>query len=817
MFVTKRSRFSQTFVPAKLMRRLALLMPGLSAEHVSISRIIHTVERSISPGITTDALDTLVAETAAFMSNEHPDYGLLAGRVVASRVQGDTEPTFCDVAKELASQGLITEDVLNFALAHREQIEEKIVCSRDYNFDFFAMRTLTRSYLLRVGERVVETPQCMFMRVAIAVHLGDIERVLESYDLMSRGFFTHATPTLFNAGTTTPTLSSCFLLQVKHDSIEGIFDTLKQTALISKGAGGIGLAVHNVRAAGARISRMGTSMGLVPMLRMFNNAARFVNQGNGRRKGACAVYIEPWHADVFEVLQLRKNNGVEELRARDLFYGLWTPDLFMRRVQQGALWSLMCPATCPGLHLLHGAAFDELYERYEREGRFTRQVPARELWEAIIGSQVETGGPYLLFKDACNAKSNQSHNGTIQCSNLCTEVVQYTSPDLVAVCNLASIALNKFVTDKVFDFDLLHRVVQVVTRNLNRVIDTSAYAVPEAQASNERERPIGIGVQGLADAFALMSIAFDSAAARELNAHIFETMYHAAVTASIALAREHGAAYPNFEGSAMQRGKLQFDLWGVTPAYYDWSDVREQLREHGIYNSLLIAPMPTASTSQILGNNESIEPFTSNMYVRRTLAGDFQVVNKHLVRDLLECGLWTPVVRARIMASNGSIQGIRQIPQRLRDVYKTAFEIDPRVIVDLAADRGAFVCQSQSLNIFINDVSFNSLHTHHMYAWKRGLKTGMYYLRSNGASDPTKFTVDPSLLLTAVPESEALDSDAPESEAPESEAPESEAADDEARGREARGREAAESEPTPDPRSTSAFGACSESCEMCSS
>jgi ribonucleoside-diphosphate reductase alpha chain len=638
--------------------------------------------------------------------------------------------------------GLISDDIQHLVQQHKERLDAAIIYDRDFEFDYFGFKTLERSYLLRMNGKVVERPQHLFMRVAVGVHGSDIDAAIETYNLMSERWFIHATPTLFNAGTPKPQLSSCFLLSMTEDSINGIFETLQRCALISQSAGGIGLSIHNVRATGSYIKGTGgTSNGVIPMLRVFNDAARYVDQGGGKRKGAFAVYLEPWHADVFEFLELKKNHGKEELRARDLFYALWISDLFMERVKSDSDWSLFCPNEAPGLYDVYGEKFEALYHQYEQEGRARKTVKARDLWTAILESQVETGTPYILYKDAANRKSNQQNLGTIRSSNLCTEIIEYTAPDEVAVCNLASLALPKYVVNGQFDFDKLVEITRVVTRNLNKVIDINYYPIPEARNSNMRHRPIGLGVQGLADAFILCGMAFDSEEARQLNKDIFEAMYFAAVTESCDLAEKSGA-YETFQGSPMSKGLFQFDLWDVTPSgRWDWASLRERVKKHGLRNSLLVAPMPTASTSQILGNNECFEPYTSNLYTRRTLAGEHIVVNKHLMRDLVRLGLWNDEMREAIMAANGSIQGIEVIPQNIRDIYKTAYEISQKVIIDMSADRGAFICQSQSLNVFMEAPTFAKLSSMHFYAWQKGLKTGMYYLRSKAATDPIKFTL----------------------------------------------------------------------------
>ena len=602
---------------------------------------------------------------------------------------------------------------------------------------------MERSYLLRMDERVVERPQHMLMRVAVGIHGTDIEAAIETYNLMSEKWFVHATPTLFNAGTPKPQLSSCFLLSMTDDSISGIFETLSRCAKISQSAGGIGVSIHNIRAKGSYIKGTGgTSNGIIPMLRVYNDTARYVDQGGGKRKGAFAVYLEPWHADIFEFLDLKKNHGKEELRARDLFYAMWIPDLFMQRVKEDGEWSLFCPSESPGLFDAYGGEFEALYHQFEKEGRARKVVRAQDLWFAILESQIETGTPYILYKDAANRKSNQKNLGTIRSSNLCTEIMEYTSPDEVAVCNLASISLAKFVNDeRVFDFEKLFEITRVVTRNLNKIIDVNYYPIEQARNSNLRHRPIGIGVQGLADAYIRMRFPFDSKEARQLNREIFETIYFAALTESCALAGKYGT-YESYKGSPVSKGELQFDMWGVTPTdRWDWKELRKKIKKHGIRNSLLLAPMPTASTSQILGNNECFEPYTSNIYSRRTLSGEYIVVNKHLLKDLIGLGLWNNEMKQKLMAANGSIQAFPEIPQELKDLYKTVWEISQKVIIDQAAERGAFICQSQSMNLFVENPNFGKLSSMHFYAWERGLKTGMYYLRSKAATDPIKFTV----------------------------------------------------------------------------
>lgn len=616
-------------------------------------------------------------------------------------------------------------------------------------YNYFGFKTLERSYLLKINGKVAERPQQMLMRVAVGIHGEDIEAAIETYNLLSEKWFTHASPTLFNSGTPKPQMSSCFLLTMKDDSIEGIYDTLKQTALISKNAGGVGLNVHCIRATGTYIAGTnGKSNGLVPMLRVYNNTAHYVDQGGNKRPGAFAIYLEPWHGDVFEFLDLKKNTGKDEVRARELFYALWIPDLFMRRVESNGMWSLMCPAECPGLPDVWGKEFEDLYEKYEQEKRYKRQVKARELWKAIIESQVETGTPYMVYKDHCNRKSNQQNLGTIKCSNLCTEIVEYSSPDEIAVCNLASIALNRFVNQQAgtFDFQKLREISKVITRNLNKIIDINFYPLPEAERSNRRHRPIGIGVQGLADAFILMRYPFESEEARRLNAQIFETIYFGALEASCELAAVHGP-YETYAGSPVSKGILQYDMWNVTPTdLWNWAELKEKISKHGVRNSLLLAPMPTASTSQILGNNECFEPFTSNVYTRRVLSGEYQIVNHHLIRDLSERGIWSEEIKNQILANHGSVQNIAGIPSDIKNLYKTVWEISQKRIIEMAADRGAFIDQSQSLNIHISDPTFEKLTSMHFFGWKKGLKTGMYYMRIKSASNAVAITVDKETL-----------------------------------------------------------------------
>ncbi|MBX2892010.1 MAG: ribonucleoside-diphosphate reductase subunit alpha [Saprospiraceae bacterium] len=751
MQVIKRSGRREEVSFDKITARLRKLTYNLDTNYVNLIEVSKKVIMGLYDGVTTVELDNLAAETAATMATVHPDYALLAARIAVSNLHKETEKSFGKVIHELYHYidpktgdraGLIGDDTYKIVMKHKERLESAIIFDRDFEFDYFGFKTLERSYLMRMNGKVVERPQHLFMRVAVGIHGEDIDAAIETYNLMSERWFIHATPTLFNAGTPKPQLSSCFLLSMTEDSIAGIFETLSRCALISQSAGGIGLSIHNIRATGSYIKGTGgTSNGIIPMLRVFNDAARYVDQGGGKRKGAFAVYLEPWHADVFEFLELKKNHGKEEMRARDLFYALWICDLFMERVKADKDWSLFDPNEAPGLFDVYGAKFEALYHQYEQEGRQRKTVKARELWNAILESQIETGTPYILYKDAANKKSNQQNLGTIRSSNLCTEIIEYTSKDEVAVCNLASLALPKFVRDGQFDFEKLAEITRVVTRNLNKVIDINYYPIPEARNSNMRHRPIGLGVQGLADTFILLGMAFDSEAAKQLNKDIFETIYFAAVTESCNQAEKHGA-YETFKGSPISKGMFQFDLWGVSPSKrWDWDSLRERVKKVGVRNSLLLAPMPTASTSQILGNNECFEPYTSNLYTRRTLAGEHIVVNKHLMRDLVRLGLWNEEMREAIMAANGSIQGIEDIPKQVRDVYKTAYEISQKVIIDMSADRGAFICQSQSLNVFMEAPTFAKLSSMHFYAWQKGLKTGMYYLRSKAATDPIKFTL----------------------------------------------------------------------------
>ncbi len=756
MYVVKRDGRKEAVKFDKITARIVKMCYGLDPL-VSPEAVAMKVIEGIYDGVTTTVLDNLAAEVAAAKTIDHPDYALLASRIAVSNLHKETKKTFSEVIEDMykyidpktgQNASLVAEDVYNVIMDNKEALDSSIIYDRDFRYDYFGFKTLTRSYLMKLEGNIVERPQQMLMRVAVGIHKSNIQDAIKTYNLMSEGWFTHATPTLFNSGTPKPQMSSCFLLTMKEDSIEGIYDTLKSCAQISQSAGGIGLAIHDIRATGSYIKGTnGTSNGIVPMLRVFNDTARYVDQGGGKRKGSFAMYIEPWHADVFDFLDLKKNHGKEEQRARDLFYALWIPDLFMKRVKENGDWTLMCPHECPGLSDTHSAAFEELYTRYEREGKGRKTIKAQDLWFKILESQIETGTPYMLYKDAANAKSNQQNLGTIKSSNLCTEIMEYTAPDEVAVCNLASLALPKYVTENgTFDHDKLFEVTYQATINLNRIIDENYYPVEEARNSNLRHRPIGLGVQGLADAFILMGLPFESEEARALNREIFETIYYASMTASKDLAKVEGP-YETYAGSPVSKGIFQFDMWGVTPtSRWEWDVLKEEVIQHGVRNSLLLAPMPTASTAQILGNNECFEPYTSNIYTRRVLSGEFIIVNKHLLKDLVKEGLWNKEMRQKIMQANGSVQNINEVPQRLKDLYKTAWEISQKAIIDQAADRGAYICQSQSLNIFMENANFGKLTSMHFYGWEKGLKTGMYYLRTKAATDAIKFTVDKAVI-----------------------------------------------------------------------
>jgi len=774
MLVTKSSGQQQAVSEEKLKRRIQALCKGLDAAYIDAAQVTQKILEGFRDGITTGEIDTLAAETCAYMSQKHPDFSMLAARIAVSGLHKSTSESFyevCRILHDFHDQGrpaaLISDEVWNFAQEHAATINAAIDYTRDFGYDYFGYKTLEKSYLLRINGKIVERPQHLLMRVSLGIHAGDITSAIETYDMLSRRLFTHATPTLFNAGTPMPQMSSCFLLSMQSDTIEGIYDTLKQCALISQQAGGIGISVSNIRAKGSYIrGTNGHSTGLVPMLRNFNETARYVDQGGGRRKGAFAIYLEPWHADVFDFLELRKNHGKEEQRARDLFYGLWIPDLFMQRVKNDADWTLFCPnetvsdVTGKGLVDVWGEEFEQMYTSLEAAGKGRRTIRAQQLWFRILESQMETGTPYMLYKDHANKKSNQQNLGTIRSSNLCTEIIEYTSPDEVAVCNLASIALPAFVDVNTgnYDFHGLYQVTKVATRNLNKIIDRNHYPVPEARHSNIRHRPIGLGVQGLADAFLLMRLPFESEAAKQLNENIFETIYFAACEASCELAASDGP-YETYAGSPASKGQLQFDLWGCAPrsGRWDWAALKQKIGMHGLRNSLLVAPMPTASTAQILGNNESFEPYTQNLYVRRVLAGEFVQVNRHLVRDLIQLGLWTDEMRTRLIADNGSVQQL-PLPQDLKSLYKTVWEIKQRAVIDMAAARGAYIDQSQSLNIHMLDANTAKLSSMHFHGWDQGLKTGMYYLRTKAAADAIKFTVDMCKVteaLSTVSDSEA--------------------------------------------------------------
>ncbi len=756
MYVIKRDGSKESVKFDKITARIQKLCYALDSVHVNPVEVAMKVIQGIYPGVTTSELDNLAAETAASLTTTHPDYALLASRIAVSNLHKNTEKSFSKTIDLLYNYldpktgqkaALIADDVYEIIKNNAQLLDSSIIYDRDFGYDYFGFKTLERSYLLKLHGKVAERPQHMLMRVSVGIHKEDVESAIETYNLMSERWFTHATPTLFNSGTPKPQMSSCFLLTVKDDSIDGIYDTLKNCAKISQSAGGIGLSIHNIRATGSYIKGTnGTSNGIIPMLRVYNDTARYVDQGGGKRKGSFAIYLEPWHADIFEFLDIRKNNGKEEMRARDLFTAMWTPDLFMKRVKENGDWSLFCPNEAPGLADCWGEEFEKLYTRYEEEGKFRKQIKAQDLWFAILESQIETGNPYMLFKDAANRKSNQQNLGTIKSSNLCTEIIEYTSADEIAVCNLASLALPRFVDQGAFDHQRLFEVTYHVTKNLNKIIDGNYYPVPEARRSNMRHRPIGLGIQGLADVFILLRLPFDSEDARKLNAEIHETIYYAAMTASKDLAKKDGP-YETFPGSPVSKGIFQFDMWNVTPSpRWEWDILKEEVKKHGVRNSLLLAPMPTASTSQILGNNECFEPYTSNIYTRRVLSGEFVVVNKHLLKDLVKLGLWSDNLKNKIVAANGSVQEIPEIPQNIKDLYRTVWEISQRALIDMAADRGAFICQSQSLNLFVPSANFAKLTSMHFYAWEKGLKTGMYYLRTKAAADAIKFTVDQAAL-----------------------------------------------------------------------
>lgn len=753
MLVIKRDGRKESVKFDKITARIDKLSYGLNTDFVKTIEIAKKVIDGLYDGVSTQELDELAAETAATLTTKHPDFATLAARIAVSNLHKTTSKSFSSTMKRLytyvnpktgENASLLSKEVYGVINKNAALLDSSIIYDRDFSYDYFGFKTLEKSYLLRLDGKVIERPQHMLMRVAIGIHMDDIDSVLETYNLLSEKWFTHATPTLFNAGTPKPQLSSCFLLTMKEDSIDGIYDTLKQCAKISQSAGGIGLSIHNVRGTGSYIKGTnGVSNGIIPMLRNFDMTARYVDQGGGKRKGSFAIYIEPWHSDIFEFLQLKKNHGKEELRARDLFYAMWIPDLFMKRVEANEDWSLFSPDEAKNLHETYGEEFEKLYEKYEKEGKARKIVKAQDLWFEILEAQIETGNPYILYKDAANKKSNQKNLGTIKSSNLCTEIIEYTAPDEVAVCNLASIALNKFVKDDLtYDHQKLYEITKVITKNLNKVIDVNYYPVEEARNSNMRHRPIGIGVQGLADTFILMRHAFDSPEAKQLNAEIFETIYFAAMESSMEIAQKEGP-YKTYEGSPVSKGIFQFDMWGVVPSSkrWDWTKLKREVKKHGVRNSLLLAPMPTASTSQILGNNECFEPYTSNIYTRRVLSGEFIVVNKHLLKDLIKLKLWDENMKDTLMAANGSIQDIKEIPDDIKLLYRTVWEVSQKSIIDMAADRGAYICQSQSMNIHMQDANFGKLTSMHFHAWKRGLKTGLYYLRTKAAADAIKFTI----------------------------------------------------------------------------
>ncbi len=753
MNVVKRDGRKEPIMFDKITARVRKLCYGLN-ELVDPVKVAMRVIEGLYDGVTTSELDNLAAEIAATMTTSHPDYARLAARISVSNLHKNTKKSFSEVMTDLyeyvnprtgKKAPLLSDEVFEVIKNNAEELDSTIIYNRDFGYDYFGFKTLERSYLLKLNGKIAERPQHMLMRVSVGIHMNDLAAVKETYELMSKKYFTHATPTLFNSGTPKPQMSSCFLLAMKDDSIDGIYDTLKQTAKISQSAGGIGLSIHNVRATGSYIGGTnGTSNGIVPMLRVFNDTARYVDQGGGKRKGSFAIYVEPWHADIFDFLDLKKNHGKEEMRARDLFYAMWIPDLFMQRVQDDDEWTLMCPNECPGLFECHSEEFEALYHKYEAEGKGRKTVKARELWEKILESQIETGTPYMLYKDAANRKSNQKNLGTIKSSNLCTEIMEYTSADEVAVCNLASIALPMFVKGGEFDHKELFKVTKRVTKNLNRVIDRNYYPVIEAQNSNFRHRPVGLGIQGLADAFIMLRLPFTSDEAKKLNQEIFETLYFAAVTASMEEAKADGP-YESYKGSPISEGLFQHNLWGIKDeelsGRWDWDKLRKDVKKHGVRNSLLVAPMPTASTSQILGNNEAFEPYTSNIYTRRVLSGEFIVVNQHLLEDLVELGLWNEDLKEEIMRANGSIQDVEIIPQELKELYKTVWELSMKDIIDMSRHRGYFIDQSQSLNLFMENANMAKLTSMHFYAWKSGLKTGMYYLRTKSAVDAIKFTL----------------------------------------------------------------------------
>ena len=754
MFVVKRDGHKEPVMFDKITARIKKLCYGLNPL-VDPVRVSMRVIEGLYDGVTTSELDNLAAEVAATMTTTHPDYANLASRISVSNLHKNTKKSFSQTMDDLYNYvnprtnkkaPLLSDEVYKVIKKNAEKLDSTIIYNRDFNYDYFGFKTLERSYLLKLNGVTVERPQHMLMRVSIGIHLDDLDAAIETYTLMSKKYFTHATPTLFNSGTPKPQLSSCFLLTMQDDSIDGIYNTLKQTAKISQSAGGIGLSIHNIRATGSYIAGTnGTSNGIVPMLRVFNDTARYVDQGGGKRKGSFAIYIEPWHSDIFDFLELKKNHGKEEMRARDLFYAMWIPDLFMKRVESNEEWTLMCPNECPGLYDTHSEEFEKLYLKYEKDQKGRKTIKARELWEKILEAQIETGTPYMLYKDACNRKSNQKNLGTIRSSNLCTEILEYTSKDEIAVCNLASIALPMFVKNNSFDHKELFKVTKRVTKNLNKVIDRNYYPVKEAENSNFRHRPIGLGVQGLADTFIKLRMPFTCDDAKTLNQEIFETIYFAALTASMEEAIKEGA-YKSYKGSPISKGEFQHNMWGIKDdelsGRWDWDSLRKEIKKNGVRNSLLVAPMPTASTAQILGNNECFEPYTSNIYTRRVLSGEFIVVNKHLLEDLVKLGLWTEELKQELMKANGSIQHIDGIPEDIKELYRTVWELKMKDVIDMARHRGYFIDQSQSLNLFMEGATMAKLTSMHFYAWKSGLKTGMYYLRTKSAVDAIKFTLD---------------------------------------------------------------------------
>ncbi|CUS23283.1 LAQU0S09e01310g1_1 [Lachancea quebecensis] len=765
MFVYKRDGRREPVKFDKITARVSRLCYGLDPNHVDAVKITQRIISGVYEGVTTVELDNLAAETCAYMTTIHPDYATLAARIAISNLHKQTTKQFSQVVSELfhyvnpkngIHSPMISQEVFDIVQKHKDELNSAIVYDRDFQYNYFGFKTLERSYLLRINGEVAERPQHLIMRVAVGIHGDNIPKVLETYNLMSLKYFTHASPTLFNAGTPHPQMSSCFLVAMKDDSIEGIYDTLKECAMISKTAGGIGLHIHNIRSTGSYIAGTnGTSNGLIPMIRVFNNTARYVDQGGNKRPGAFALYLEPWHSDIFDFVDIRKNHGKEEIRARDLFPALWVPDLFMKRVQENGEWTLFSPSEAPGLSDVYGDEFEALYERYVQEGRGRKTIKAQKLWYAILEAQTETGTPFMLYKDACNRKSNQKNLGVIKSSNLCCEIVEYSAPDETAVCNLASLSLPAFIETSEdgktqwYNFEKLHKIAKVVTHNLNQVIDRNYYPVESAKNSNMRHRPVALGVQGLADAFMILRVPFDSQEAKELNIQIFETIYHAALERSNELAVEHGP-YETFQGSPASQGILQFDMWDKKPTdLWDWETLRAKIVKTGLRNSLLLAPMPTASTSQILGNNECFEPYTSNMYSRRVLSGEFQIVNPYLLRDLVDLGIWNDAMKSHIISDNGSIQNLPNIPQKLKDLYKTVWELSQKTIIDMAADRACYIDQSQSLNVHIRAPTMGKLTSMHFYGWKKGLKTGMYYLRTQAASAAIQFTIDKSVASTA--------------------------------------------------------------------